>query len=95
MYDDKLYLAPPSVMLARLRKTANTVPHVMMVGHDPGMHALAKTLAGEGEPEAMSALRHKFPTAGLAVFAFDVKEWCAVAAGGGRLLRFVTPKRLA
>lgn len=89
-----LYLAPASVMMARARRVPDGVPHVMMIGHDPGMHETALALAGAGEAGALAALARKFPTAGLAVIAFDVAHWADIAPGIGKLLRFVTPKSL-
>lgn len=91
---DKLYLASPNIMLAQLRMRAGAARHVMMVGHDPGMHDLAVSLAGTGDPADLGALHAKFPTAALAVLAFEVEGWDEVAPGRGRLVRFVMPKRL-
>jgi phosphohistidine phosphatase len=93
-YEKGLYLAPGSLMLARLHKVPDSVSHVMMVGHDPGMHELAVALSGSGDAQCRKALSLKFPTAGLAVITFDVATWAEVAPGQGRLVRFMTPKKL-
>jgi phosphohistidine phosphatase len=93
-YEDGLYLAAASAMLKRVRAAAAGVEHVMLVGHDPGMHGLATKLAGSGDPELLGALAAKFPSAGLAVIVFDVKGWKAIKPGEGRLKLFMTPKRL-
>ena len=61
------------MLLARLRKIEGKVRHVMIVGHDPGMHGLALELAGAGDPERSQALAAKFPTAGLAVIRFKAR----------------------
>jgi len=95
VYEDSLYLAASSVLLARLRKIEGNVRQVMIVGHDPGMHGLALELAGAGDPEALQALAGKFPTGGLAVIAFRARHWAKVAPGKGRLDLFMTPKMLA
>ena len=55
--------------------------HIMIVGHDPGMHGLAVDLAGAGTPEQMQALAAKFPTAGLAVLDFEVDDWSRLDPG--------------
>ena len=46
---------------------------VMVVGHNPGMHALAFALAAQGEADrsALRVLREGFPTASAAVFRFE------------------------
>jgi phosphohistidine phosphatase len=94
VYQDGFYLASPSQLLARVRKVGAKVRHVMVVGHDPGMHGLSVELAGSGAPKPMQALAAKFPTAGLAVLDFDVDDWLKVEPGIGRLRLFMTPKRL-
>lgn len=94
VYEEGFYLAPASQLLARVRKVEARVRHVMIVGHDPGMHALAVELAGSGAPKLTQALAAKFPTAGLAVLDFDVDDWSGVGPGLGQLRIFMTPKRL-
>ena len=81
--------------LARLRKVDSDTRHVMIVGHDPGMHGLAVALAGAGEPSMLQALAAKFPTAGLVVIQFKARSWAKVGRGAGRLELFTTPKMLA
>jgi phosphohistidine phosphatase len=94
LFENALYLAPASTLLQRVRSVEADVRHVMLVGHDPGMHGLAVDLAETGKPDELDALRAKFPTAGLAVIVFDAKEWSEVRRGTGRLRLFITPKRL-
>jgi len=95
VYEDSLYLAAPSVLLGRIRRIEAEVRHVMIVGHDPGMHSLALELSGSGEAGKLQALAVKFPTAGLAVISFKARDWSKVGPGKGRLEQFVTPKTLA
>ncbi len=90
-----LYLAPAPTMLARLRKVASDATHVMMIGHDPGMHELAVALVGSGDAQGRKALAVKFPTAALAVMTFDITAWSEAGPGKARLLRFVTPRSIA
>ena len=94
IYEESFYLAPTSQLLARVRKIEAKVRHVMIIGHDPGMHGLAVELAGSGAPKLMQALAAKFPTAGLAVLDFELDEWSKVGPGLGQLRIFMTPKRL-
>jgi phosphohistidine phosphatase len=94
-YEDGLYLTAATMMLKRVRAIGSDVGHLMLIGHDPGIHALATKLAGSGDPELLDALAAKFPTAGLAVIVFDAKGWNAVKPGEGRLKIFMTPKRLS
>src|SRR4029453_1253866 len=95
VYEEGFYLAAASQLLARVRKVEAKVRHVMIIGHDPGMHGLAVELGGAGAPKQRRALAAKFPTAGLAVLDFDVEGWPDIGPGLGRLRLFITPKRLA
>jgi phosphohistidine phosphatase len=81
-------------MLKRLREIAPTVRHTLLVGHNPGLQALALDLASEGAEAELEALAEKMPTAGLAVIALDVASWAKVKRGAGRLRLFTAPKRL-
>jgi len=93
-YEDLFYLAAPSVLLARVRRIAAKVEHILIIGHDPGMQGLAVDLAAKGDPELLQAVASKFPTAGLAVITFKTNDWSKVAPGKGHLIQFMTPKRL-
>ena len=66
----------------------------MVVGHDPGMPGLALELTGRATWQALDALAAKFPTAALAVITFKARDWAAIKPGAGRLVTFMTPKRL-
>jgi len=94
-FEDKLYLASSSSLLARIRKVRANVQCLMLVGHDPGMHGLAVELAGQGRPEDLHRLATKFPTAGLAVISFRASQWSEVKPKAGRLDSFTSPRRLS
>jgi phosphohistidine phosphatase len=92
----ELYGADPAQLLETIRTA--TIPanprRLMLVGHNPGMHELALMLARGGDEAGRKALVHNLPTAGLAVFDFDVKDWGEVAYRRGKLVLFVSPKLL-
>jgi len=88
-----LYLAGAGELLARLQACGDE-PCVMMVAHNPGIEELARRLAGSGDEAAWRRLRDKYPTGGLATFAFGVTRWADARAAGGELLRFVVPRDL-
>jgi phosphohistidine phosphatase len=89
-----LYSAAPSRLLEPLRRVADDVRILMVIGHNPGLGALAAALAGTGSKKALERLRTKFPTGGLVVLTFPIERWADLAAGGGRLDDFVRPKDL-
>jgi phosphohistidine phosphatase len=89
-----LYLATPSRLLEALRRAADEVRILMLIGHNPGLGALAASLAGAGAERALRRLQAKFPTGGLAVLTFANERWAELAAGGGVLDDFVRPRDL-
>jgi phosphohistidine phosphatase len=97
-YRNNLYLAEPSKLLAAIRGAPAAVSDLMMVGHNPGLEALAALLAREPvrrrERARHEALEEKFPTCALAILDFDVGRWRDIAAGTGKLVEFVRPKDL-
>ncbi|WP_275169978.1 histidine phosphatase family protein [Bradyrhizobium sp. CSS354] len=92
----ELYGADPAQILETIRTA--TVPadpkQLLLIGHNPGMHEVALMLTGGGDPAAAKALADNLPTAGLAIFDFDVKDWADVAYRRGKLVQFVSPKLL-
>ena len=91
----ELYGADPAQLLQIIREASPADPKLLMlVGHNPGMHELALALAGSGDAVGRTALADNLPTSGLAIFDFAIDDWADVAFRRGRLVLFVTPKRL-
>jgi phosphohistidine phosphatase len=93
-FEPRIYEAPEARLLAVVREVEPDVRTLLMIGHNPGFEDLATRLVGQGDRSASERLSEKFPTAALAVIDFDADSWAGVAAGAGRLERFVTPKTL-
>jgi phosphohistidine phosphatase len=92
---EDLYGADPAQLLQAIRMASVSDPkRLMLVGHNPGMHELALTLAGSGDAAGRKALGDNLPTSGLAVFDFAVDDWNDVAFRRGKLVLFVSPKLL-
>ncbi len=90
---DRLYLASANDMLELLRQQPGDTGSIVVIAHNPGIHDLALTLAGEGDREAYDRLRDRYPTAGLCELSFD-GAWSALHPGAARLVRFEAPGRL-
>jgi phosphohistidine phosphatase len=90
----ELYNAAFGSLCETIRRCAGPSKVALVVGHNPGLQALAVALAGSGEPDRLTALREKFPTAALAQLRFDVEDWSEVAPTLGVLERYVPPKDL-
>ncbi|WP_239311346.1 MULTISPECIES: histidine phosphatase family protein [unclassified Frankia] len=88
--EDRLYLADAADLLDRLRELDDGVPTVLLVGHNPGIQALAAGLLPAGERSRIPA----FPTAALAVEDLAVGRWTELGPSTTRLVSFVTPRSL-
>ena len=87
-----IYPGAPGRLLETLRRAADEVETLMLIGHNPGLGRLAAGLCATGPKKPLERMRSKFPTAALAVIDFDVERWDQVAPGAGRLRAFVRPK---
>jgi len=92
---DDLYHATVPALLAIIRRAPSSTRHLMLVGHNPGLQALALELIGGGDPSGRRAIAHKFPSAAVAVMTFDAPNWAAIGARAAYLTIFMTPKQLA
>lgn len=92
-YVEALYHAGSQQMFELVRKLPETCSHAMLVGHNPGMHALAFDLTGSGDEALIHRLGMKFPTAALATINFD-GGWDSVMPGDGKLSCFMVPREL-
>lgn len=91
----ELYGADVSQLLETVRNASVSDPkRLMLVGHNPGMHELAFTLAGSGDAAGREALADNLPTAALVILDFDIDDWSDVRIRRGRLELFVSPKLL-
>ncbi len=92
---DALYLAPASQLLRALQEVQPTVRSVMVVAHNPGLHELALELMGTAGPDSADARRVQegYPSGALAEFLVT-PPWAGLAAGGARLVRFLSPRDL-
>ncbi|MFE7517643.1 SixA phosphatase family protein [Streptomyces sp. NPDC057540] len=91
VYEERIYEASLGELIALVNETPDTVGDLLVIGHNPGMHALADALAGESEGDLLPRMnRSGFPTSAFAVLTFD-GSWKAVEHGAGRLVDFWTP----
>ncbi|MGW3297501.1 SixA phosphatase family protein [Streptomyces xiamenensis] len=91
VYEDRVYEASLGELIALVNETADEVRDLLLIGHNPGLHALADALAGESEGDVLSRMnRSGFPTASLAVLTFT-GDWKSVEHGVARLAAFWTP----
>jgi phosphohistidine phosphatase len=91
VYEERLYNASPGEIIAVLNETSNDVRELLVVGHNPGMQALAELLTGSADDDAAARLSHSgFPTSAVAVVRFT-GPWKAVEPQVGALTAYWAP----
>jgi phosphohistidine phosphatase len=92
-YEPGLYLASAERLLERIRDIPDSVEHVLILGHNPGLHELAQGLADSTVGPLADRLATNLATAGLVRFEVNI-EWAALRRRAARLVALVTPKDL-
>lgn len=83
-----LYLTDEDGVLTQLREVPEDAGTVVVVGHNPTMHALAVWLDdGEGNDAARSAIASSYPTSAATVLDVDV-AWADLAPGTATVRAF-------
>ena len=83
VFDDRVYEAGPLTLLNVLSEVRETAGSVMLVGHNPGMEGLIRSLTGE-----IAAM----PTAALAIIDLEIADWNDVRSNSGKLVDILRPK---
>ena len=84
-YDERIYDASASDLLAIARESADSAARLLMIGHNPGFERLASQLI---------AATIEMPTGSLIEVELSIGGWRDVEIGNGRLVRFIKPKEL-
>ncbi|GHE10189.1 SixA phosphatase family protein [Streptomyces alanosinicus] len=91
VYEERVYEASPGELIALLDETPDDVRNLVLIGHNPGVHALADALAGEADGDLLARMnRSGFPTAAFAILTFE-GSWKSVEHGVAKLVDFWTP----
>ncbi|WP_327366583.1 SixA phosphatase family protein [Streptomyces sp. NBC_01217] len=91
VYEERLYEASTGELIALINETPDDVRDLLVIGHNPGMHAVADALAESAEGDALARMnRGGFPTAAFAVVRFT-GSWKGVEHGVGKLVEYWTP----
>ena len=91
---EDLNLASAETLLAVLRSLPEEAHAVLLVAHNPGVHALVRLLAGIGGGRAARKAGRDFPAGALARLTSDSAAWVHLAPGTAMLRAFITPKEL-
>jgi len=93
-FDQRVYLATAATLLKLVQETNDKAERLLVVGHNPGMEALALLLTRDDDNGLRSEMSAKYPTATLAEISLPVDHWRDVASGTGQLARFIRPRDL-
>ncbi len=91
VYDQAFYDGGPESLFNTITSTPNGLTPVLVVGHNPIIHAMSLSLCRAGNEKAFQALSAKYPTGGLAIIDFDLQDWHEVTGGSGLLRDFILP----
>ena len=87
----ELYEASAETLLAQIHKVSRRHRHLLLIGHNPGLHDLVLGLL---EKRPSGDLATKMPTAALAVLECDITSWADLRWHSARLEHYQTPRRL-
>ncbi|WP_369388407.1 histidine phosphatase family protein [Streptomyces sp. CG1] len=91
VYEERVYEASLGELIALLNETPDDVRNLVLIGHNPGVHALADALAGEADGDVLAWMnRSGFPTSAYAMLTFE-GSWKSVEHGVGKLVDFWAP----
>jgi phosphohistidine phosphatase len=90
VYEERLYDASAGQIIAVVNDVPDEVRDLLVVGHNPGIQAVADVLAGAGEGDALTRMSRGFPTSAIAVLRFT-GPWKSVEPGVGTLADFWAP----
>src|SRR5579872_1598726 len=84
-FDEALYLADSHLLLSHLRGATPETSCLLLIGHNPGLEALVRALAGSN-----AAVQSGLPAAGLAIFQVT-GSWAQLSQASVRLTSFIAP----
>lgn len=95
LWDQRLYLASAATLIDIIQETEETVEHLMLVGHNPGLEDLVLQLvADDGASPLRNIVEVKYPTACLAQLSWN-GDWASLAPNSGaRLEMLIRPRDL-
>lgn len=93
VFDRRIYMASAATLL-ELVQAAPDAPHLLLVGHNPGIEDLVLLATPDDGAPLRAAVEAKYPTAALATLAFPVAALAEAGEGIAVLERFVRPRDL-
>ena len=92
-FERGIYEASALSLWQIIERASNGAESLLLVGHQPGLQALATMLASRGDPHHRE-MRDYFPTAAFALTEFEADDWRGIEPGTGRVELYLTPRAL-
>jgi len=93
--ESRLYLASPNTIVSLLAEKGADHSHIMIIGHNPGLHILADKLVDTGDKDDLALLGEKYPTGTFCSINSKTDKWKKIGKSSGELIYLATPKQLA
>lgn len=85
---EELYLARADAIIELARETGPKVEHLAIIGHNPGISELARSLAPE------DAAISELATAAACTLTFPANDWAEIASPAAHAVHYVPPTKL-
>lgn len=92
-FEEELYGAGGTALLARLRALPEQAESVLLIGHNPGVQDLLIELASDGDPARLDSVRAGFPTCALATLRVR-SRWSELGPSTASLEGLLLPRTL-
>jgi len=90
--EPELYTFDGAAVIERLRRVADAVSALMVVGHNPAFQEAALALTTSGPDRGR--VEEKLPTGALVAIDLPDASWVSLGGGEGELVRLVVPREL-
>jgi phosphohistidine phosphatase len=92
-YPPAVYYSTMGQLYETLKDIEKSRQRVLLVSHNPSIHALARFLAGIGMGQAMEDLRHEYRECTLTVLECPIDDWSALIPEQNDLYDLLVPGR--
>jgi len=93
-FEQDIYLASESTLLALVRSLDETVKAPLIVGHNPGLEMLIADLTEDDDQGLRQRIKGKLPTGAFTMLELEAKHWSDVGKGGGKIVELILPREL-
>lgn len=93
-FEPRIYEASTRALYDLVKEQDDTFRSLMIIGHNPGLHDFAITLAQGGDPDALENLNMKLPTGTFLTLSLECESFRDIAPKCARLDAFIRPKSL-